>query len=61
MAQMIKGNYNALMWLQDELQQSLTHALNAMRRLVLRERRGGHRGEGEEEGETLDHGALLLA
>lgn len=30
MAQMIKGNYNALMWLQDELQQSLTHALNAM-------------------------------
>jgi len=30
MAQMIKGNYNALMWLQDELQQSLSHALNAM-------------------------------
>jgi chemosensory pili system protein ChpA (sensor histidine kinase/response regulator) len=30
MAQMIKGNYNALMWLQDELQQSLSHALTAM-------------------------------
>lgn len=30
MAQLIKGNYNALMWLQGELQQSLTHALNAM-------------------------------
>lgn len=30
MAQMIKGNYNALMWLQDELQQSLAHALSAM-------------------------------
>lgn len=30
MAQIIKGNYNALMWLQDELQQSLSHALNAM-------------------------------
>ncbi len=30
MAQLIKGNYNALMWLQTELQQSLTHALNAM-------------------------------
>lgn len=30
MAQLIKGNYNALMWLQDELQQSLASALNAM-------------------------------
>lgn len=30
MAQFIKGNYNALMWLQDELQQSLAHALYAM-------------------------------
>lgn len=30
MAQIIKGNYNALMWLQDELQQSLSHALNAI-------------------------------
>lgn len=30
MAQLIKGNYNALMWLQDELQQSLAHALSAM-------------------------------
>ncbi|WP_297809094.1 Hpt domain-containing protein [uncultured Methylophaga sp.] len=30
MAQFIKGNYNALMWLQEELQQSLAHALYAM-------------------------------
>jgi chemosensory pili system protein ChpA (sensor histidine kinase/response regulator) len=30
MAQLIKGNYNALMWLQEELQQSLAHALYAM-------------------------------
>ncbi|WP_438970598.1 Hpt domain-containing protein [Methylophaga sp.] len=30
MAQMIKGNYNALMWLQDELQQSLSRALKAI-------------------------------
>ncbi|SFK26627.1 Hpt domain-containing protein [Methylophaga sulfidovorans] len=30
MAQLIKGNYDALVWLQDELQQSLAHALAAM-------------------------------
>ncbi|MCX4192655.1 Hpt domain-containing protein [Methylophaga sp. OBS1] len=34
MAQLIKGNYNALMWLQTELQQSLTHALNAMNNFI---------------------------
>ncbi|MEC9315158.1 MAG: hypothetical protein VYB22_09750, partial [Pseudomonadota bacterium] len=34
MAQLIKGNYNALMWLQTELQQSLTHALNAMNSFI---------------------------
>ena len=34
MAQLIKGNYNALMWLQTELQQSLTLALNAMNSFI---------------------------
>jgi|GEM_PF-561657 len=34
MAQLIKGNYNALMWLQEELQQSLAQALNAMNRHI---------------------------
>jgi chemosensory pili system protein ChpA (sensor histidine kinase/response regulator) len=34
MAQLIKGNYNALMWLQDELQQSLAQALNAINRHI---------------------------
>ncbi|MTI62796.1 Hpt domain-containing protein [Methylophaga sp.] len=43
MAQLIKGNYNALMWLQTELQQSLTHALNAMNRFI----------DGEGEAKTL--------
>jgi chemosensory pili system protein ChpA (sensor histidine kinase/response regulator) len=37
MAQLIKGNYNALMWLQDELQQSLAQALNAMNRHIDKE------------------------
>ncbi len=43
MAQLIKGNYNALMWLQTELQQSLTHALNAMNSFI----------DGEGDGKTL--------
>ncbi|HEC74553.1 MAG TPA: response regulator [Methylophaga aminisulfidivorans] len=30
MAQLLKGNYDALVWLQDELQQSLAQALSAM-------------------------------
>lgn len=34
MAQLIKGNYNALMWLQEELQQSLAQALNAINRHI---------------------------
>jgi chemosensory pili system protein ChpA (sensor histidine kinase/response regulator) len=34
MAQLIKGNYNALMWLQDELQQSLAHALTAINHYI---------------------------
>lgn len=37
MAQLIKGNYNALMWLQNELQQSLAQALNAINRHIDKE------------------------
>jgi chemosensory pili system protein ChpA (sensor histidine kinase/response regulator) len=34
MAQVIKGNYNALVWLQDELQTALEQALAAMNRYI---------------------------
>jgi chemosensory pili system protein ChpA (sensor histidine kinase/response regulator) len=68
MAQLIKGNYNALMWLQDELQQSLAQALNAMNRHIDKEMADGalsdcqealHQVRGTLEMVNISGGAML--